>query len=178
MPVLLFVLFVVVPIAELYVIIQIGGAIGVLPTIALLILDSVLGAALMRSQGRAAWRRFNGAVAEGRIPGREVIDGALVIFGGALLLTPGFLTDALGLILLLPPTRALVRGVLVRRFSGGLMASASRGAEARMGRVFTGQSRPGADARRPGGGGRPRGASDDIIDAEATEVDPRRPELP
>jgi len=160
------------------VIIQIGGAIGVLPTIALLILDSVLGAALMRSQGRAAWRRFNGAVAEGRIPGREVIDGALVIFGGALLLTPGFLTDALGLILLLPPTRALVRGVLVRRFSGGLMASASRGAEARMGRVFTGQSRPGADARRPGGGGRPRGASDDIIDAEATEVDPRRPELP
>ena len=96
--------------------IQIGQAIGILPTIALLILDSVLGAALMRAQGRAAWMRFNRALAEGRVPGREVMDGALVIFGGALLLTPGFLSDILGLILLLPPTRAIVRSVLVRRF--------------------------------------------------------------
>lgn len=175
---LLVLLFIVVPIAELYVIIQIGGAIGVLPTIGLLILDSVLGAALMRAQGRAAWRRFNGALAEGRVPGREVIDGALVIFGGALLLTPGFLTDALGLILLLPPTRALVRGVLVRRFSGPLVASASRGAEARMGRIFTFQSGPPRGGGGGGAGGRPRGADDDIIDADATEVDPRRTELP
>ncbi len=97
-------IFIVVPIAELYVLIQIGSAIGILPTIALLILDSVLGAALMRSQGRAAWMRFNRAVEEGRVPGREVIDGVLVIFGGALLLTPGFISDFLGLILLLPPT--------------------------------------------------------------------------
>ena len=109
MGLLLVVLFIVVPIAELYVLIQIGQAIGVLPTIALLILDSVLGAALMRAQGRAAWMRFNRALAEGRVPGREVMDGALVIFGGALLLTPGFLSDILGLILLLPPTRAIVR---------------------------------------------------------------------
>src|SRR5215207_9934593 len=116
MPLLLFILFIVVPILELYVLIQIGQSIGVLPTIALLIADSVLGAALMRSQGRAAWLRFNTAIAEGRVPGREVIDGALVIFGGALLLTPGFLSDILGLILLIPPTRAVVRTVLVRRF--------------------------------------------------------------
>ena len=73
---LLVLLFIVVPIAELYVLWQIGSAIGILPTIALLILDSVLGAALMRSQGRAAWMRFNRALAEGRVPGREVIDGA------------------------------------------------------------------------------------------------------
>ena len=72
MRILLFVLFIVVPIAELYVLIQIGQAIGVLPTIALLIVDSILGAALMRSQGRAAWMRFNVALAEGRVPGREV----------------------------------------------------------------------------------------------------------
>ncbi|HTN23924.1 MAG TPA: FxsA family protein, partial [Solirubrobacteraceae bacterium] len=82
MPLLLVLIFIVVPIAELYVLIQIGQAIGVLPTIALLILDSVLGAALMRQQGRAAWLRFNRALAEGRVPGREVIDGVLVIFGG------------------------------------------------------------------------------------------------
>src|SRR4051812_49225574 len=112
---LLVILFIVVPIAELYVIIQVGEAIGVLPTIALLIVDSVLGSMLMRAQGRSAWRRFNGALAEGRIPHREVLDGALVIFGGALLLTPGFVTDIFGGVLLLPPTRALVRAVLVRR---------------------------------------------------------------
>lgn len=171
MPVLLVLLFIVVPIAELYVIIQIGQAIGVLPTIALLIVDSVVGAALMRAQGRAAWRRFNAALGEGRVPGREVIDGALVIFGGALLLTPGFLTDILGLILLLPPTRALVRGVLVRRFSGRVVARASRGSEARVGRVFGFQS-------GPRGAGRSRAADDDVVEAEATEVDPRRPQLP
>src|ERR671927_29684 len=115
MPLLLVILFIVVPIAELYVIIQVGEAIGVLPTIALLIVDSLLGSALMRSQGRAAWRRFNLALGEGRIPHREVLDGALVIFGGALLLTPGFLTDILGAVLLVPPTRAVVRRVLSRR---------------------------------------------------------------
>src|ERR671938_1590670 len=127
MPLLLVLLFIVVPIVELFVIIQVGEAIGVLPTIALLIADSILGSMLMRSQGRAAWRRFNGALAEGRIPHREVLDGALVIFGGALLLTPGFVTDILGLVLLLPPTRALVRRVMVRRFADRMIAAATRG---------------------------------------------------
>ena len=144
MALLLFVLFIVVPIAELYVLIQIGQAIGVLPTIALLIADSVLGAALMRAQGRAAWLRFNAALAEGRVPGREVMDGALVIFGGALLLTPGFLSDFLGLILLLPPTRALVRGILVKRFADRLVASAASGAQTR---VFGFGRPPGRRAR-------------------------------
>jgi UPF0716 protein FxsA len=165
MPLLLFVLFIVIPIAELAVLIQIGQAIGVLPTIGLLILDSVLGAALMRSQGRAAWLRFNTALAEGRVPGREVIDGALVIFGGALLLTPGFLSDFLGLLLLLPPTRAAIRGVLVKRFAGRIAANAASGAQARM---FAFGPRP---------AGRPR-YDEDIVDASATEVDPRRSELP
>jgi len=127
-PILLVVLFIVVPIAELYVLWQIGGAIGILPTIALLIADSILGAALMRSQGRAAWLRLQTALGEGRVPGREVIDGALVIFGGALLLTPGFLTDVLGLALLLPPARAVIRKLLLRRFAGRLVASATSGA--------------------------------------------------
>ena len=118
-------LFVVVPLAELFVIIQVGQAIGVWWTIGILIADSILGSVLMRSQGRSAWRRFNDAVRAGRVPAREVVDGALVIFGGALLLTPGFLTDILGLVLLLPPTRAVVRAVLLRRFAHRLVVSAT-----------------------------------------------------
>src|SRR5436190_8846392 len=114
MALLLIVLFIVLPIAEIYVIIKVGEAIGVLPTIALLIVDGFVGAALWRSQGRAAWRRFNQALAEGRIPAREVFDGAMVILGGAFLLTPGFITDVIGALLLIPPTRAAFRGIVGR----------------------------------------------------------------
>ena len=121
----LLILFIVVPIAELAVIIQVGQAIGVWWTIAILIADSVLGSVLMRSQGRAAWRNFNLATREGRVPAREALDGVLVVFGGALLLTPGFLTDILGLGLLLPPTRAVVRAALVRRFAHRMVAAAT-----------------------------------------------------
>ena len=103
MALFLVLIFIVLPIAELYVIIKVGEAIGILPTIALLILDSFLGAALLRSQGRAAWRRFNEALAAGRIPTREVFDGAMVILGGAFLITPGFITDVIGILLLVPP---------------------------------------------------------------------------
>jgi len=111
---LLLLIFIVVPLAELYVIIQVGQAIGPWWTILILLVDSIVGAMLMRSQGRAAWRRFQLATQEGRVPHREVLDGALVIFGGAFLLTPGFITDIFGLLLLLPPTRALIRGLVVR----------------------------------------------------------------
>ena len=93
---LLLIIFVLVPIAELAVIIQVGQEIGVWWTIAILIADSILGAMLMRSQGRIAWRRFNEALQAGRPPAREVLDGVLVIFGGAFLLTPGFITDIFG----------------------------------------------------------------------------------
>jgi UPF0716 protein FxsA len=113
-------LFIVIPIVELYVIIQIGSLIGVLPTIALLLADALLGSLLLRHQGRGAWRRFNTALAERRFPGREVADGLLIAIGGTLLLTPGFVTDIFGLIFLIPPTRAIVRrlmqGYVGRRF--------------------------------------------------------------
>jgi UPF0716 protein FxsA len=128
---LLFLLFIVVPIAELYVIIQVGQAIGALPTIGLLVLDSVLGTWLLRSQGRAVWRRFRIALAGGRAPASATVDGALVIVGGALMLAPGFITDAFGVLLLLPPTRALVRRGIVRnarsRLLAGIGGAASRG---------------------------------------------------
>jgi len=155
LPVLL-VLFIVVPIAELYVIIQVGGAIGVLPTIALLVADSILGSLLLRSQGRSAWRRFNAALQAGRPPAREVLDGTLVIFGGAFLLTPGFLTDIAGILLLLPPTRALIRGVLVRLLARRVVVAVAGG---------------GAGTRR--GARRVEDTGD--VEGTAVEVDP--PEL-
>jgi UPF0716 protein FxsA len=177
---LLLLLFIVVPIVELYVILQVGQAIGVIPTIALLIADSVLGSVLMRSQGRAAWRRFNAALAEGRVPHREVLDGVLVIFGGALLLTPGFATDLLGALLLVPPTRTVIRGVLVRRLLPRMVVSGLGG----IGRAPRGGA-GGPDPPGPGGAGGaggvggsdsrtadPRGAD---VEGSATEVDdPRR----
>jgi UPF0716 protein FxsA len=117
---LLVALFIVVPIVELYVIIEVGQAIGVVPTLALLLADAVLGSLLLRHQGRGAWRRFNEALAQRRFPGREVADGAMIVIGGTLLLTPGFVTDIVGLLLLIPPTRAILRRLLrsffVRRF--------------------------------------------------------------
>jgi UPF0716 protein FxsA len=108
-------LFIVVPLAELYVILKVGDAIGAVWTILLLAVDSLIGSLLLRAQGRSVWRRFNETMAAGRMPHREVLDGVLVIFGGAFLITPGFLTDLVGLALLVPPTRAVVRRLLARR---------------------------------------------------------------
>jgi len=108
-------LFIVLPLAELYVILKVGDAIGAVWTILLLAADSLLGSLLLRSQGRSVWRRFNTALSEGKVPHREVMDGVLVIFGGAFLITPGFITDIVGLLLLVPPTRALIRSRVVRR---------------------------------------------------------------
>ena len=151
MPFLLVALFIAVPIVELAVIIQVGQAIGVWWTIAILVVDSILGSLLMRSQGRAVWRRFTVALQSGRPPAREVADGVLVIFGGALLLTPGFLSDIFGLLLLLPPTRALVRRLFLRQALRRLSVSlASR-------------------APKPRGGVR----RDDDLEGTATEPDPR-----
>jgi UPF0716 protein FxsA len=110
----LLLLFVLVPIVEIYVIIQVGQAIGALWTILLLIADSLIGARLLSWQGRSAWRRFQEAMAAGRIPHNEILDGVMVVIGGTLLLTPGFVTDVFGLLLLIPPTRAVLRRMIVR----------------------------------------------------------------
>ena len=154
---LLFLLFIIVPIVEIWVIIQVGQAIGALPTIGLLIADSIIGAWLMRSQGRIVWRRFNDALAAGRVPAREVLDGALVIFGGAFQLAPGFVTDILGLFLVLPPTRAIARRIIVRRFTP------------------PGARRVAWAVRRTGTAPRPTARPGDV-EGTATEVDP--PALP
>jgi UPF0716 protein FxsA len=152
---LLILLFIVVPLVELYVIIQVGQAIGALPTIGLLLLDSLLGSWLLRAQGRTVWRRFREALSAGRPPARETVDGALVIVGGALMLAPGFITDAFGVLLLLPPTRAAVRRGLLRNA---------------LGRMFG----PLGTAGRAAGGAawRARTRQDYDVDATARELDP------
>jgi UPF0716 protein FxsA len=150
MPFLLVFLFIAVPIIELAVIIEVGQVIGVWWTIGLLIADSILGSMLMRSQGRVAWRRFNEALRSGRAPAREVADGVLVIFGGALLLTPGFVTDIFGLLFLLPPTRAVIRRVFLREALRRITITMST-------------------AGPPPG----RGRRDDDIDGTAADVDAR-----
>jgi UPF0716 protein FxsA len=84
----------------------------------------VIGALLFKSQGRSVWRRFNRTMSEGRVPHREVVDGVLVIFGGAFLITPGFVTDIAGILLLLPPTRAVIRRLLIRRLGRRVVVAA------------------------------------------------------
>jgi UPF0716 protein FxsA len=109
---LLVILLIVMPIAELYVIVRVGELIGVWPTLVLLLAGALLGALLLRLQGRGAWRRFNAALSERRFPGREVADGLMIAVGATLLLIPGFITDVFGLILLIPPTRAIARRLM------------------------------------------------------------------
>ena len=166
MGIVLLFLFLALPIAEIYVIIQVGDAIGVAPTIALLILDGFLGAALARSQGRAAWERFNRALTDGRVPANETFDGAMIIVGGALLLAPGFITDVIGFALLIPPTRAVFRSV-VARFARRRIA---------FGWAIP-SSRPGGAGPRPAGGPRRGPARDYDYEGTAHEVDDPAPEI-
>lgn len=132
--------FVVVPMVEIAVLVQVGDALGIWNTLGLLVLVSLVGAWLTRHEGFYVLGRIREQLAAGRIPGNELVDGGLVLAAGLLLLTPGFVTDAVGLLLLFPPTRAPVRGLVRRRL--GL-------------RVVYQQRGPG-----PGGPGGP----DDVID--------------
>jgi UPF0716 protein FxsA len=109
---LLLVLFVVVPLVEIYVIIQVGQAIGPWWTILLLVLDSIFGTWLVRHEGARAWRGLRDALDSGRMPARELADGALILVGGTLMLAPGFVTDAFGILMILPLTRPLFRRLL------------------------------------------------------------------
>ena len=114
------------PFVELYVIIQIGHALGVLDTIGVMVIISLLGAWLARHEGFFVIRRIQESLAMGRVPADEMLDGALVLAGGLLLLTPGFVTDAVGILLLFPPSRAGVR-VYGRRRRGARIEIPGRG---------------------------------------------------
>ena len=115
---MLLLLFIVVPIVELAIIIKVGSSMGVLTTVVLLVAVSVVGAWLVKFQGLGVMRRISEQLSRGEMPTTELVNGGMILFAGALMLTPGFLTDAVGLALLLPPVRAVVRPVLARRFQG------------------------------------------------------------
>ena len=119
---LLVVLFVFVPIVELAVIIQVGQAIGVVETLLLMVLVSIVGAWLVKREGIGVCRRAQRQLDTGVMPGRELVDGVLIMVAGALLLLPGFVSDCLGILLLLPPVRALVRAVVIRRLRTRVVA--------------------------------------------------------
>lgn len=112
MPALLIGLFVVLPILEIYLIVQVGYAIGALPTILLLLVESLIGGWLVKREGSRAWGALRTALSTGRMPGRELADAALVLVGGTLLLTPGFVTDVFGFFFVLPFTRPVARRLL------------------------------------------------------------------
>lgn len=112
LPAVLFTIFVIVPVVEIYVIIQVGQVIGAWWTVLLLVVDSIFGAWLIKHEGGRAWRGLREALDEGRMPATELADGALILVGGTLMLAPGFVTDAFGILLILPFTRPLFRRVL------------------------------------------------------------------
>lgn len=150
-------LLVVAPLVELYVIIQVAHVIGAWETIALLVLESMVGAWLLKRQGLSVLARVRDAVDHGRVPGKELVDGLLIVVAGALMLAPGFIGDVIGYLLLIPPTRALVRAPLMKRFAAGgwagqFFSTAGAGAGAR----FVGSFRAEAlDVTGHEAGGRP-----------------------
>jgi UPF0716 protein FxsA len=111
---LLLVAFVVVPLLEIFVLIQVGQVIGPWWTILLLVADSILGTWLIRREGGRAWTALRTALSTGSMPARELADGALILVGGTLMLSPGFVTDLLGIALILPLTRPVARRALTR----------------------------------------------------------------
>jgi UPF0716 protein FxsA len=158
MPLLLILAFVIVPLVELAVILQVGELIGPWWTIALLVIDSIIGAALLKREGARAWRAFRDALGEARWPGDEVTQGALVIVGGTLLLTPGFVTDGAGLLMLLPPTRAGLSRLIRARFTP-MPVHAYRTA------------RSAGARRRPPRGGPGQPQQDDVLDVEVVGIE-------
>lgn len=138
----LILLFVAVPLVELYLLVRIGETIGLGPTILLVLLTGALGATLARAQGLATWNRFQRSMSEGRLPGRELLEGILILVAAAVLLTPGILTDAIGFLLLAPPLRRWLVGKLARRMEARIVVAHS-GASAS-------GPRPGDDPRPPG----------------------------
>lgn len=175
---LLLIAFIVVPLVELTVIGRVADALGLPLTLVILLLDSLAGAVLVRREGRRAWDAFRRALSAGRWPGDEVTQGALVLIGGALLVTPGFVTDAVGLVLVAPPTRSAISRALRRRLAGRVL-----GPLAPTGGDAPGTTEAGGAAGRDAGRGRVRddgrdGAGDvydvTVVSVEREDADDQR----
>jgi len=163
---LLVLALVAVPLLEVYVLVQVGQQIGALPTVALLLVMSLLGAYLLRREGARTWRAFRTALGTGRVPAKEVADGALVVFGGALLLTPGFATDVFGLACVLPPSRAVLRRLL----TGYVTRRLGEAVAGPLGPLGTTRRPSSTRLRRPG-----RVVDGQVVDGSVVEGDPDRP---
>ncbi|MBM37208.1 MAG: hypothetical protein CL460_08565 [Acidimicrobiaceae bacterium] len=140
----LLVLFIVVPILELIFIIQVGQAVGVWNTVSLLILDSLVGAWLVKHQGLGLLRRSRERLQNGEMPSDEIFSGIVILFAGALMLTPGFLTDAVGLVMLIPPIRVGVLAAIRRRFRSRITTTSTT-----LNPPSWDQERPSDDDERP-----------------------------
>jgi UPF0716 protein FxsA len=167
-------------IAELYVIVQVAHHIGVLWTLALLVLFSASGPWLVRRTGLSVWRRAQTRLNEGEVPGREIIDGVLLLAAGLLLTVPGFLSGIAGVLLLLPPVRAVVRSLgsrwLARRAVIRVWTD-RRAPDGSQGPVIATSSRPVERRSRPDGRALERGP-DDAGDHGAQAPYPGRPDAP
>jgi UPF0716 protein FxsA len=159
MALLLFVIFIVAPLVELAVIVKVATVIGVFNTLGLLIVVSLLGAWVAKHEGVGVLRRVQAVLDRGEVPAREVADGGLILLAAALMIAPGFVSDVLALVLLFPPTRALVRGPM--------MAVAARQGRLTVVSRFGGRRAPGDGGRRPG--------TDDVWDVESWEEPTRSP---
>ncbi len=154
----LLLLFITVPLIELFLLVQLGERIGLAATVALVVVTGILGASLARQQGLATWSRFQQESAAGRPPGRTLLDGLLILVAGAVLLTPGLLTDLTGFALLVPPIRSL----LSRRLEGWLAG--------RVGRAVGDIPVPGPRQKSPPRVGPDPGAGGPVIEVEARVV--------
>ena len=159
MPWFIAVALLVVPLIEIYVIVQVGQAIGGWWTLLLLIAESALGAWLVKHEGKRAWRALKTALETGRMPSRELADGALVLIGGTLLLTPGFVTDVFGFFFVLPFTRGLARRALSAFVTKRLMLS--------IGTPVNGFNTKAYNPRKPKGSSRPPRTV--VVDGEVVE---------
>jgi UPF0716 protein FxsA len=169
LPATLVIAFLVVPVLEIYVILQVGHAIGGWPTVALLILESLLGAWIMRREGRRAWRALTETFRRGGLPDRELADAALVLVGGVLLLTPGFVTDVVGLLFVLPFTRPLVRRALSGYVGHRVRVAQSRAAASFDG--FGGMPRPRREPGPQSGSAGGAGTGHRVVRGEVIEDD-------
>ncbi len=133
---LLLLLFLVIPLLEIYLLIKAGSVIGALPTVALVVFTAVLGAFLLRLQGLSTLNRIRTSLMQGKVPAMEILEGAALLVAGGLLLTPGFFTDAIGFLLLIPPLRRYWLLKIIERVT---ITSVSRG-RARGPRTFEGES--------------------------------------
>jgi UPF0716 protein FxsA len=150
-------LFIAIPAIEIFVLIEVGSALGALPTMGVIIATGIAGAALARSQGLSAMRQLREALAQGRQVGRSLVEAALVLVAAVLMLTPGFLTDGVGLALLVPPLRRILAEIIVVRYAARAVVQVMPGP----GQVFGGFAGQRGQPGQRRGPGQERGDSDD-----------------